>query len=365
MSINQNKHSKLTKRILICLALLLAVIIAYLTYVFIRYYRIEDNKPLDIFNPTVVSDSIDTNQEHSILSWNIGFGAYLQDYTFFMDGGKESRARSLDALNDNINAICDTLKSYNSDIILTQEVDFDSTRSFHIDERQIIEDKVQSYSTMFGQNYDSPYLFYPIFKPHGANKSGLFTMSKYDMHDGLRRSLPVQKGFAKIVDLDRCYDICRIRTSNDKYLVLINFHLSAYTTDPEISNKQLEKIYETIQKEYNRGNYVICGGDFNKDLLGDSSEIFGVKYIKKLSWCQPFPENDLPEHIKLVKPYDSGSKIPSCRSNYEPYQKGHTFVCTVDGFLVSDNVNVRSSSVYDTEFKFSDHNPVLMLFTLE
>ena len=37
---------------------------------------------------------------------------------------------------------------------------------------------------------------------------------------------------------------------------------------------------------------------------------------------------------------------------------------TVDGFLVSDNVTAESAAVIDTGFAWSDHNPVVMTFTL-
>ena len=44
--------------------------------------------------------------------------------------------------------------------------------------------------------------------------------------------------------------------------------------------------------------------------------------------------------------------------------KGETFVCTVDGFLVTDNVAVTSADVRNEEFMCSDHNPVTMKFVL-
>ena len=37
---------------------------------------------------------------------------------------------------------------------------------------------------------------------------------------------------------------------------------------------------------------------------------------------------------------------------------------TPDGFIVSDNVTATASAVIDTGFALSDHNPVIMSFTL-
>ena len=49
----------------------------------------------------------------------------------------------------------------------------------------------------FAQNYDSPYLFYPILRPHGASLSGLMTLSDEYISKRLRRSLPIESGFMK------------------------------------------------------------------------------------------------------------------------------------------------------------------------
>lgn len=73
-----------------------------------------------------------------------------------------------------------------------------------------------------------------------------------------------------MLDLDRCYCVNRLPAADGKELILINLHLSAYTTDPTIADQQLAMLYDDMVKEYEAGNYVICGGDFNKDLLGDS-----------------------------------------------------------------------------------------------
>ena len=56
--------------------------------------------------------------------------------------------------------------------------------------------------------------------------------------------------------------------------------------------------------------------------------------------------------------------IASCRNPDKPYQKGD-FVVTVDGFIVSANVEVTYANVIDTGFAYSDHNPVIMNIQLK
>ena len=115
--------------------------------------------------------------------------------------------------------------------------------------------------------------------------------------------------------------------------------------------------------EYAAGNYAVCGGDFNKDLLGDSAAVFGVSG-EAYPWAQAFPDDLLPAGITLAAPLDEAQPLPSCRNADAPYDPATAFVLTVDGFLLSDNVTVREARVVDSGFAWSDHNPVKLIFSL-
>ena len=114
--------------------------------------------------------------------------------------------------------------------------------------------------------------------------------------------------------------------------------------------------------EYAAGNYVLCGGDFNCDLPGDSMDIFGV--YGDYGWAKPFDTSMLPEGLRLVAPLDRNSPVPSARNADGAYVEGVSFVVTLDGFIVSDNVEVIAANVADTGFAYSDHNPVYIDFVL-
>lgn len=353
---------RIFKRVLkILLALLLAVVLVvggYVAYVFIAYHRI-GNQTL---TPTELdAEPINVGQTYTILSYNVGFGAYESDYGFFMDGGKESRAWSKERLETNLANIRTLVEGRNADLCLIQEVDIDSTRSYGVDERAYF--AFDNKASVFAQNFDSPYLFYPILCPHGIARSGILTLSSFPVTEAERVELPVETGVMKILDLDRCYSKSRVPTSDGKDLVLYNFHLSAYTSDGKIATEQLKLILDDIDAEYAKGNYCIAGGDFNKDILGDSSVYFGKSDIE-YTWAQPIPEGTFDgRSARLVAPLDPNDPIPSCRNADGPYKEGQ-YVLTIDGFLVTPNVTVVSSEVVDTGFAYSDHNPVSMTFRL-
>ena len=102
-------------KIILCVLLALLLLAGgYVAYVFIDYHRIGDQM-LTPVQSTDAARSVDTNTAYTVVSWNIGFGAYEDDYGFFMDGGTESRAWSKERLTANMDAIAGYLKQQNAD----------------------------------------------------------------------------------------------------------------------------------------------------------------------------------------------------------------------------------------------------------
>ena len=106
----------------------------YVIYVFASYKRIEDNLALEVHNEGIVEDFVEVGREYSIQTYNIGFGAYLQDYSFFMDGGESVYTADENRVNENLDGILEEVKELNPDIILFQEIDKSSSRSYKINE---------------------------------------------------------------------------------------------------------------------------------------------------------------------------------------------------------------------------------------
>lgn len=350
---------KIIKTLCIIMVTVILAVAAYLLYVVLSYHRVEDNLNLKIEGNATMSAPVNT--ELSLLTYNIGFGAYSADYSFFMDGGEHSRALSKEAVLNNTRGVMTVIGKENPDLVLLQEVDTDGTRSYHINQKNLIAEKYRSFDSVFAENYDSPYFLYPVYEPIGANKSGILTLSRFDIQSSIRRSLPVENSLSKYFDLDRAYSVSVIKTDNGKDLVLYNVHLSAYTSDGKISEDQLKMLSEDMLAQYEKGNYIIAAGDFNKDMLGDSSQYF-ERTEGQYNWAAPFNNSLLPKGIRSY----SGSNVPSCRNAEAPFKgDGTDFVLSVDGVLVSDNIEVLSCETVDTAFAYSDHNPVNLKFVLK
>jgi hypothetical protein len=157
-------------------------------------------------------------KDQKIVSWNIGFGAYEDDYGFFMDGGTQSWAWSKERLDANLTKIGEMPKEQDSPFYLIQEVDFSSTRTYKLDEIAYMTKALRKMSYTFAQNYDSPFLLYPLNQPHGANKADIMTFSKYNIKSATRRELPIEEGVRKFLDLERCYSVNRIPAEGGQFL---------------------------------------------------------------------------------------------------------------------------------------------------
>ena len=353
---------KLLKILFTILIAVLIITAAYVGYVAFSYSRIDDHQILAPEGKGLIKTAA-AGQTYTAVTQNCGFGAYTPDFTFFMDGGTQSWAKSKESVVACIDAAAEEVLSFDPDFVLFQEIDRDSTRSYHVDQMAQMRTAFRDFSSVFAVNYHSAFLMYPLTQPHGASNSGLLTLSRVGVTSAERRTLEISKGFSKFLDLDRCYSVSRIPVSGGKELVLYNVHLSAYGGSDAIRTSQMTQLFEDMEAEYQKGNYCVCGGDFNHDFTGDSTQKLNNGSSREFDWAMPFPEDLLPSCIRRCTDYADGELIATCRNCDVPYGPGcMTFI--IDGFLVTDNVKVTEVKNIDIGFSYSDHGPVVMKFYL-
>ena len=360
--------------LLLALLLLFTIILGYVTYLSANYYRIRDNQVLTIENNQTADITLDTT--YSISTFNIGFGAYDREFDFFMDSGvmadgtvvsgTRAKAESKERVLENTNGAIDIIENLATDFVFLQEVDTDSTRSYFVNQYEMFQNALEGYSSSFASNFHTGYLIYPFNDHIGSIQSGVATFSKYEIAESVRRSFPVDESFVnKFFDLDRCFVVNRLNIEgSDKQLVLVNLHMSAYDEGGVIRAQQLEMLKNFISAEYSKGNYVIAGGDWNHD-IADSLEYF-TSQQQIPAWVQQITEEDIPDGFSFAKTLNA----PTCRAAEMPYTEGVNYTVVIDGFLVSDNIQIETISNIDTingediSFLYSDHNAVKMSFSL-
>ena len=345
---------KLLKTVLIILGVILLCAAA-----FILWLSVTEFKPGDVTDVKIEANSEVSgltpflDEEFSVISWNIGYAGLGKDSDFFMDGGENVSSADQDTVNASLLGIYKTLYSDSepATVFMLQEVDQNSTRTYGKNEVEALGINNSAYAL----NYSCKFVPYPI-PPIGRVNSGLLTTTVYDIDSAERISLPCPFDWpVSMANLKRCLLVSYLPISGtDSKLVIVNLHLEAYD-DGEGKIAQTKQLREFIQSEYEKGNYVIAGGDFNQIFPG-GLEKYPNTHTENWEPGQ-LSDDIMPDGWTLA--YDL--KTPSCRLLNQPYDASdteNTQYYVIDGFILSPNVELISVNTLDEGFEYSDHNPV-------
>ena len=351
------------KKILKVLLILVLIVIAAAALLF-GWLTAAEYRPAPVEDAEVLrtgeNASLAVGDSVTVLSWNVGYGGLGKDSDFFMDGGKDSKSADRETVGRYLEGIHRTIVDQDPDLVLLQEVDTDSSRTYGIDERGLLAQGMSSQTFAF--NYSCPFVPIPM-PPIGKVHSGLFTMTNgVELERAERISLPCPFTWpTRVANLKRCLLVSYLPVAgSDKQLVLVNLHLEAYD-DGEGKVAQTNQLREFITAEYEKGNYVIAGGDFNQIFPGSLAR---YPNTHPENW-EPgvLDANLLPDGWALA--YDL--RTPTCRLLNQPYDPGDTVgtqYYVIDGLIVSPNLTVKSVETIDAQFENSDHNPVRLELVL-
>lgn len=157
--------------------------------------------------------------------------------------------------------------------------------------------------------------------------------------------------------LDRCFLVDRYPLTGGKQLLVINTHNSAYD-DGSLRKGQMEYLHVFLTHEFEKGNYIIVGGDWNQTPYGfqpgfekDKFDTVQLSYIEK---------DYLPGEWTWL--YDPS--IPSNRRVDKPYVSGVSRTTVIDYYLLSPNLEPAGINGVNLDFRYSDHQPVFASFRI-
>ncbi len=342
-------------KIIIILVILIALALLFLT---IKEYKPEESEHVQI--NAGGTKTLMQGSTISILTWNTGYGALGNNADFFMDGGTQVKTADKKRVEWNLDGIVSTVSVNNPDIVFFQEVDRKADRSFKINQEKYFAQSFTDYDSMFANNFKVSFVPYPI-PPIGQVDAGIMTLSAFPVTDSIRIQLPCPFSWPmRTCNLKRCLMISRIPIDDSKkQLVLVNLHLEAYDSG-EGKKAQTKMLKDLLQTEYEKGNYVIAGGDFN--------QVFSSM------------ENAFPTYENMWKPglidednfeegwqFEMDNEVPSCRSLDKAYidaDKDNFQYYLIDGFIISANLQLEYLETMDAGFIYTDHNPVYMRVSL-
>ncbi len=343
---------------IIKLILIIILIPVGLFMLFLIHSTMDDYQPKEVleFGHPKVWDTLETDENYTLMSWNIGYAGLDAGMDFFYDGGKRVRP-SVNQVYENFSNIREFVEDNDSlNFILLQEVDRSSKRSYHLNEVMELRESLGSFEHYFGKNYDVAFVPVPVTKPMGRVLSGIVSFTKNKPYESFRYSFPGNYSWpTKLFMLDRCFLVSRFKTISGKDFILINTHNSAYD-DGSLRKQQMEYLKNFIENEYNAGNYVLVGGDWNQspphmmpEQLDQPFDTLNMSFV---------PDNYLPDTWTWA--FDPGK--PTNRRVTEKYERGKTLTTIIDFLLVSPNIKIINIKTIDLGFKISDHQPVIATF---
>lgn len=300
-----------------------------------------------------------TDKSLRIVCFNTGYAALGEDADFFQDGGESVQSSNEKTVSNNMRDIERFLSDSDADFIFLQEVDTDSKCSYETKQWLSYEHGLEDYESRFALNHSCAYVPYPLFDHIGKVHSGLATYSRYDITSATRYSLPNSYAWPeRVANPKRCLLVTRIPIEgSEQELVLVNLHFEAYDDD-ESMREQTKQLMELLETEYEKGNYVLAGGNFNQSFPNcDTYPIVNDEYF-------------VPEELSSLRngwQYAYDDSVPTARLLNEPYnpRSKNTQYYVIDGFIVSPNVTVERVETVDEGFEYSNHNPIVLEFVLQ
>jgi Metal-dependent hydrolase len=281
-----------------------------------------------------------------IFTYNLGNAVYGEKFCF--DGKRtDINYRNLFPSNrkevlTNIDGQIEIIDNTDPDIILFQEISKLSFINYFSNPYRNCKQRLSDYSSSYLSNYN----FLGILN-HGKS---IFVKENFD-YEFLKAPYKIEGVLKNYFGSNKHYILSRIKINDsDKELIVINVHFTAFRKNYEIRIKQINYILDIAFKEYEKGNYVIVGGDFNMNLVTNT------KVHKK---------SNLPKEIlnKLSSNWNincDGKTVRDLSVRLEENNDERVY----DGFICSDNIEVIKINSLEN-FRYSDHSPVIMEFKLK
>lgn len=351
---------KILVRVVILIILVLALSLAVLTMAEYRPEAVEDLSVESNQSLPVPLDEVLT-----FMSFNIGYAGLGAQEDFVMDGGSKGRADSIEDVQYYLEGILSLVDEYPADIYLMQEMDLNARRSYYMNQVDALHEHLgPQYSSSFAYNFNALFVPFPVsLSDHiGYVESGIQTLSRFRVDESTRYQLPGSFSWPlRVANLKRAMMVSRLPVEgSENELVVINVHLSAYD-DGSMRLQEMAMLREMMIAEYEQGNYVVVGGDFNQT-FPEAVNTFPV-LSDEYYVAHPIESDFLPAGFS----FQIDPTTPTARLLNQPYEPSDpmTQYYIIDGYVVSDNIMVEEIYTVDAQFEYSDHNPVMLSIILK
>lgn len=297
---------------------------------------------------------------YSIASWDVGAAVTSAECDAVFEGGRTVRPPQ-EMVDTTLTEIKNYLENFADwDFLMLQEVDLNAKRSYGVNQIREISSVFPKHAFSFARNHNVSHIPFPLFSPYGKVTSGIEIISAAYPLESVRYGFEQEASLLRaLFAQNNCCIVNDYRLRNGKTLVIINVQNGDFALK-EPSTTLIQSLIALMVTEYEQGNYVISGGNWNVNPPGFSDAAFSSQDSVYFT-PQQFPVEYLPEGWKIY--YDASA--PTTRKLDAPYQKGVTPTTITDFFIVSPNVQAVEQETISLDFKWSAHNPVVLRFGLK
>ena len=355
------------KSIKITLTILSGIVSMFFFYVYFSTYHPAEIQVEPVYNRDN-APLLQSGESIKILSWNIQFLAGNENNYFFFDGGTDPWP-GRNVIKHTLDEVVRVLIDEDPDIILLQEVDDGSARTFNEDQLERILDLLPD---SFGCHTSAVY-WKAWFIPHSAimGSAGmkLSIISKYRIDQAIRHALPpitTDNIIIRQFNPKRTMLEAKIPISGGRHLSAINTHLSAFAQGCDTMEKQVALVDQLLTQIEQRKEIGFIAGDFNLIPPGkayDRLSDFNKRYYH-------------PNGTEIAVLFHKYFTIPTIADlNGDDYEKWYTNMATnadpkapdktIDYFVFSKSLQPDSHYVRSGDtVLISDHLPLIIKLTV-
>ncbi len=281
---------------------------------------------------------------HTIVSYNLGYLSGLANNTT----AKTDR----DFFEANQRQVIAALKQVKPDIVAFQEIDFDSKRSYGVNQAKAIAQGLDLINGAIAISWDKnyvPFPFWPLSAHFGKILSGQAILSRWPF--------PIQKNSRVVLEkvasnpfyynafyLDRLAQVAEI-SLYDKTLIVISVHLEAFDEPTRVSQTRFVR---SLAEDYAKTYPVIVLGDFNSSL--NRTDVETEFSIKEMAASEQF--------VSAVPEADWGKAAATFPSDQPEYKLDYIW-------YTPGTIEVLKTEVVSAAGEASDHLPLMMNFRLK
>lgn len=297
-----------------------------------------------------------TDRIYTIATYNMGYASGMAN-NLPVNPGK-------DFYGKNINLICSALIKVSPDIVSLQEIDYDSNRSYRVNQPDYIASRIGLQNAAYMPNWNKRYLPFPYWPPsvhYGRMNSGQAVLSGYEILSQKRHTLPEPASnpfFYNAFYLERLLQETVI-SLDGREITVVNVHFEAWDIP---TREEHARIVLALYKKISDKPVIILG-DFNSVppyaskkkgfAEGDAGEDYTKDSTIKIILTEKSLKMTIPEER-----YKKNEKQFFTYSSEKPY-------VDIDHIFYNEKIIPVKADVIRDAGTGSDHLPVYFEFKLK